>query len=48
MHEGHRERVREKFRQTGLNGFSSHEILELLLFYASPRGDTNASAHRLA
>ena len=47
MHEGHRERVREKFRQTGLNGFSSHEILELLLFYASPRGDTNPTAHRL-
>ena len=47
MHEGHRERVREKVRQNGLNGFSSHEIIELLLFYASPRGDTNASAHRL-
>ena len=47
MHEGHRERVREKVRQTGLNGFSPHEILELLLFYACPRGDTNATAHRL-
>ncbi len=47
MHEGHRERVREKVRQTGLNGFSPHEILELLLFYACPRGDTNATAHRI-
>ena len=47
MHEGHRERVREKFRQNGLNGFSSHEVLELLLFYACPRSDTNATAHRL-
>ncbi len=47
MHEGHRERVREKFKQNGLDGFSAHEVLELLLFYSCPRGDTNATAHRL-
>lgn len=47
MHEGHRERVREKYRLNGLDGFSDHEVLELLLFYANKRGDTNATAHRL-
>ena len=47
MHSGHRERVREKFRKTGFAGFADHEILELLLFYAIPRADTNGIAHRL-
>ncbi|HBL41669.1 MAG TPA: hypothetical protein DDY98_09040 [Ruminococcaceae bacterium] len=47
MHEGHRERVREKFKENGLSCFSTHEVLELLLFYSCPRGDTNATAHRL-
>ncbi len=47
MHEGHRQRVRERFRQAGLEGFAPHEVLELLLFYAKARGDTNPLAHRL-
>lgn len=47
MHEGHRERVREKYRLHGLEGFADHEVLELLLFYANKRGDTNETAHRL-
>lgn len=46
-HEGHRARVKEKFIQTDGNGFRAHELLELVLFYAVPRGDTNAIAHRL-
>lgn len=47
MHEGHRERVRQKYKLNGLDGFADHEVLELLLFYANKRGDTNATAHKL-
>ena len=47
MHKGHRQRMRERFLQTGLNGFQEHEILEFLLFHAIPRRDTNPLAHRL-
>ena len=47
LHTGHRERVREKFIKNGLDGFADHEVLELLLFYANPRGDTNPVAHEL-
>ena len=46
-HKGHRERLKERFQETGLKGFSDHEVLELLLFYAIPRVDTNPIAHRL-
>ncbi len=47
MHEKHRERVRKRLMQEGLEGFEPHEVLELLLFYAIPREDTNETAHRL-
>ena len=47
MHEEHRKRMRERFLQSGFDGFSDHEILESLLYYSIPRGDTNALAHRL-
>lgn len=47
IHAGHRERMRERFEQNGLDGFHDHEVLEMLLFYAIPRGDTNALAHEL-
>ncbi len=47
MHTGHRGRMRERFRQESLDGFAAHEVLELLLFYAKPRGDVNPLAHRL-
>lgn len=47
MHEGHRKRIREKYRLNGLEGFADHEVLELLLFYANKRSDTNETAHRL-
>ena len=46
-HEGHRARMRTRFRETGLVGFHPHEILEMLLFYAIPRKDTNEIAHKL-
>ncbi len=47
MHEGHRERIREKYKNNGLDVFADHEVLELLLFYANKRSDTNETAHRL-
>ena len=46
-HEGHRERLRERLEQEGLRGFAPHEVLELLLTYAIPRGDVNPLAHAL-
>lgn len=47
MHEGHRERLRERYRKHGIDGFEKHELLELLLTYAIPRGDVNPAAHHL-
>lgn len=47
MHDGHRSRMRERFRKEGLEGFAPHEALELLLFYARARGDVNPLAHEL-
>lgn len=46
MHEGHRQRIKQKF-MSDPDGFAQHELLELLLFYAIPRRDTNEVAHRL-
>ena len=47
IHDGHREKMRQRFCETGLEGFADHEALELLLYYAIPRRDTNELAHRL-
>ena len=47
MHEGHRQRLKKRFLEEGLTSFQDHEVLELLLFYAIPQGDTNPIAHRL-
>ncbi len=47
MHEGHRKRMRERYRKEGLDGFADHEVLELLLFYGRARGDVNPLAHTL-
>ena len=47
VHDGHRKRLRERFREEGLEGFAPHEVLELLLFYGRARGDVNGLAHEL-
>lgn len=47
VHAGHRQRVRQRFLDTGLEYFQDHEVLELLLFYAVPRRDVNETAHLL-
>ncbi len=47
VHEGHRERLRQRFLNEGLDGFQDHNVLELLLFYSIPMKDTNKEAHAL-
>lgn len=47
IHEGHRRRLRGRYAKGGLDGFEDHQVLELLLFYAIPRKDTNPLAHSL-
>ena len=47
IHMGHRERLRQRFIDEGLDSFEDHQVLELLLFYAIPRKDTNPTAHQL-
>ena len=47
VHDGHRKRLIRRSLEQGLDGFEPHQVLELLLFYAIPRQDTNVLAHRL-
>ena len=47
IHDGHRQRLKERFLSQGLDGFTDFQVLELLLFYAIPRRDTNPIAHEL-
>lgn len=47
IHSGHRQRLKERYLHQGLDGFTEVQILELLLYYAIPRQDTNPIAHRL-
>ena len=41
---GHRARLRERFLQAGPEGLLDYELLELILFAASPRGDVKPLA----
>ena len=47
IHDGHRQRLKERFRRESLDNFDELQVLELLLFYCIPRRDTNPLAHRL-
>ena len=47
VHEGHRERLRRSFLENGAQSITDIQALELLLFYALPRRDTNVTAHLL-
>lgn len=46
-HAGHREKLKRRFEREGLETFEDHNILELILFFAIPRKDTNEIAHAL-
>lgn len=47
IHQGHRQRLRDRFLKDGLDGFAPHEVLEMLLCYAIPQRDVNPLAHAL-
>ena len=47
IHTEHRRRVKNRFRNEGLDHFEELHALELLLFYGLPREDTNPIAHDL-
>ncbi len=46
LHSGHRQRMKDKFRQAP-SAMADHELLEILLYYSNPRRDTNEQAHEL-
>ncbi len=47
IHDGHRARMRDKLVTHGQRIFDTYELLEMLLYHAVPRGDTNPLAKRL-
>lgn len=47
IHDGHRDRMKQRFLKEGLTHFDRHQIVEMLLFFGIPRIDTNEQAHRL-
>ena len=47
IHDGHRQRMKKRFLDHGLENFDDVNVLELLLFFAQPRQDTNELAHVL-
>ncbi len=47
LHDGHRSRMKAEFLKGGLDHMPPHRVMELLLFYSIPQGDTNELAHRL-
>ncbi len=47
LHKEHRKRLKQRFLTDGLDNFTDYQVLELLLFYAIPRQDTNDLAHNL-
>ena len=44
---GHRQRLRERFLKSGLEGFAEYEVVELLLTLAIPRSNVKEAAKRL-
>ena len=47
VHEGHRERLRQKVIKNGMHSLAEHEVLELILFYSLAQRNTNDLAHKL-
>ncbi|MFZ2957577.1 MAG: DNA repair protein RadC [Candidatus Ozemobacteraceae bacterium] len=46
-HEGHRQRLRERYDQNGFGAFADHEILEFALTYIIPYSDVKPQAKAL-
>ncbi len=47
VHDGHRDRMRNNYLSRDFSSMPEHEILEILLFYSHPMGNTNNIAHNL-
>lgn len=47
IHDGHRQRLMDRFRDNGLDEFHAIQALELILFFSIPRRSTNELAHHL-
>lgn len=47
IHDGHRARVRQRVLEEGIAHLPAHNVLEILLFFSRPRGDTNELAHKI-
>ena len=47
IHDGHRQRLLDRFQTYGPDTLEEHEVLELLLFFVIHRKDTNPIAHAL-
>lgn len=46
-HQGHRQRLRQRFLKAGPRSLADYELLEMLLFLAKPRGDVKPLAKSL-
>ena len=47
VHEGHRKRMRARVIKNGPSSLQTHELVEMILYYSSPRVNTNEKAHEL-
>lgn len=47
IHDAHRARMRQQLKTSGMDSLSDVQVLEVLLYYAIPRSDTNPIAHAL-
>lgn len=47
LHSGHRQRMKQRMLEYGIDSFHDYEVLEMILYYSIPKKDTNEIAHRL-
>lgn len=47
LHKGHRQRLLKKYSEYGIDSLEEHELLEILLFFAFSRCNTNEISHEL-
>ena len=47
VHAGHRERMRQRIREHGMDTLQAHEVLEYMLYFAIPKKDVNPLAHEM-
>ncbi len=47
IHNGHRQRLLKKYKENGIDSLEEHELLEILLFFAFSRCNTNELSHNL-